>query len=184
MKLIVGLGNPGEQYQNTRHNIGFMVVDELAKTYNQTDWKLEDKFKAEFLKIGEVILLKPQTFMNLSGFAVSAVMEYYKISVVDLMVVQDDLDMEFGRLKFAQNSSDGGHNGIKSVTGQLGTKAYKRLKIGISNVKGSTSKHVLSDFSKEECEKLPDLIKLSAEGVKFYIDTEDFSKTMASYNKK
>lgn len=153
MKLIVGLGNPGKEYENTRHNIGFMIIDSYLKEKNL---KLDkEKFNGFLLKTKinneEVIFLKPQTFMNLSGSCVSSVSKFYKISSSDILIIHDDLDLEIGKIKLKEKSSSGGHNGIKDIENKLGTNNYKRLKIGISNNKNyDTKDYVLGKFSNEE----------------------------------
>ena len=118
MKLIAGLGNPDDKYKNTRHNAGFMVIDALAQKWNTT-FLYEQKFRSLICKTlyeGEIIyIIKPQTYMNLSGEAVSAVMNFYKIDIQDLLVVFDDISINLGKLRFRANGSDGGHNGIKSI---------------------------------------------------------------------
>ena len=134
MKLIVGLGNPGKSYENTRHNIGFMIIDHFANT---TNWK--NKWSALYTEIiinnEKVLLIKPQTFMNLSGNALIEFANFYKINLEDILVIQDDLDLEVGKYRLKINSSSGGHNGIKSIIERLGSNSFARLKIGISNNK-------------------------------------------------
>lgn len=133
MKLIVGLGNPGMEYVNTRHNIGFMYLDYL---YGEKVFSLNKKFKAmEYITLidGEkVIVIKPLTYMNLSGEAVSNYVNYYKIDPCDILVIQDDLDMPVGKIKLLFNRGDGGHNGIKNIVSNINSKSFLRLKIGIS----------------------------------------------------
>lgn len=164
-RLIVGLGNPGDKYQNTRHNVGFMVVNALAEKYGGK-WKTDKKFEAELCEVereGEKIwLLKPQTFMNISGKSVSAILNYYDIDLADLCIIYDDKDMEFGKIRFRQEGGSGGHNGIKSITEHLGTEEFPRLKIGVANElteKMDTADFVLTRFSKEEQEELPQIIE-------------------------
>lgn len=157
MKLIVGLGNPGREYENTRHNIGFQLLDYIAK-----DKKLDfsrEKYNGKYTEYtvnGEkVVLVKPMSYMNLSGSVVSQFANFYKIDVKDILVIQDDLDMHFGRIKIVDNSSSGGHNGIKDIEKFLGSREYARLKIGISNDKDiDTKDYVLGKFSKEQVEEL------------------------------
>lgn len=149
MKLIVGLGNPGKNYVNTRHNVGFMVIDSYI-----TGW-FKEKFQGLFLKTivdgEEVIFLKPITYMNLSGNSIGRFMKYYKINIEDVLIVQDDLDMGIGTYKLKKNSSSGGHNGIKSIEKVLGTKDFARLKIGIKNQEINDVKDfVLNKFNKKE----------------------------------
>jgi PTH1 family peptidyl-tRNA hydrolase len=154
MKLIVALGNPGKQYQNTRHNIGFAAIDEIIKFFNWETPKLEKKFKAEISlnKIDglTIILIKPQTFMNNSGESVQAVMDFYKIKTEDLIIIHDDKDLPLGEFKIQTNRGDAGHNGIKSIIEKLGTKDFTRIRIGVAsdNEKKmeNIAKFVLSKF--------------------------------------
>lgn len=157
MKLIVGLGNPGKSYENTRHNIGFQLLDFIADKKNLIFSK--EKFNGLYTEYNvndeKVILVKPLSYMNLSGSVVSGFSNFYKVDVKDILVIQDDLDMNFGRVKIVHNSSSGGHNGIKDIEKFLGSKDYTRLKIGISNDKTKDTKdYVLGKFSKEETEAL------------------------------
>ena len=117
MKLIVGLGNPGGEYKDTRHNIGFMVVDKLAKELGVTDpsWNTDPKKNALTAKIGEVLLVKPQTFMNKSGFAVSALMNFYKLTPADVWIIHDDIDLPLGKIKIREKGGSAGHHGIESI---------------------------------------------------------------------
>ena len=146
MKLIVGLGNPGKEYDNTRHNIGFIVLDKYLGNV-----KYKKKFNGEYYENGNVIYLKPQTYMNNSGECVSKFIKYYNINLEDLLVIQDDLDIEIGKYKFKENSSSGGHNGIKSIINNLGTNSFFRMKVGILNDnKNDVIDFVLGRFSKKE----------------------------------
>lgn len=152
MKLIVGLGNPGKEYDKTRHNIGFYYLDLFAQKYNCT---FKEKFNGLYAKFkidtSEVILLKPLTFMNLSGECVIKFVNYYKIIPEDIIVLHDDLDLEIGRIKLKANGSSGGHNGIKNIILNLKDENFKRLKIGISkNSMIDTKDYVLGRFSEEE----------------------------------
>lgn len=134
MKLVIGLGNPGTEYENTRHNAGFMALDSFAKKKNIT-FRLEPKLKGMLASVvlngHKAFLLKPMTYMNLSGESISAVMKYYKISVEDILVISDDLDSPVGRVRIRASGSAGGHNGHKSIITHLGTEEYKRIKLGI-----------------------------------------------------
>lgn len=165
--LIVGLGNPGDKYIKTRHNLGFMVADELADEFSAT---FSDGFKgayAQFLFEGEKhFVLKPQTYMNLSGESVQALAAYYKVDPEDVIVVHDDLDIGFGRLKIKNGGNAGGHNGIKSIIQHLGTNSFLRFKMGIGkDDKKETVGHVLGKFSTEESEKLDEFIKIGVQAV-------------------
>jgi peptidyl-tRNA hydrolase, PTH1 family len=146
-KLIVGLGNPGEKYQLNRHNIGFLIVDKY--TTNLGKFEFNKKFDAEILKVGEVIFAKPRTFMNFSGKSVSEICSFYHIDPEEILVIQDELDIEFGKIKLSFDSSDAGHNGIKSITDSLGTKKYYRLRFGIGKPTDYTpiEDFVLQDFT-------------------------------------
>ena len=157
MKLIVGLGNPGKKYENTRHNIGFLLVDKYLG-----DVSFKDKFSALFYKTtiyGEdVIFIKPTTFMNLSGDSVIKFVNYYNINIEDILIIQDDIDMNVGTYKLKKNSSSGGHNGIKSIENVLKTNSFLRLKIGVLNeYKKDTIDFVLGSFNKDELDKIYNL---------------------------
>lgn len=170
MKLIVGLGNPGRDYNNTRHNVGFNVIDLLVKKYSLS-FNENKKFNALeccFNLNGEkVIFVKPLTYMNLSGSSVSLYVNYYNIELSDILIIHDDLDMVLGKIRFVFDSSSGGHNGIKDIINKLGSQKFSRLKIGISNDKAvDTKDYVLGKFSNDEIkilnnsyEKLYDLVE-------------------------
>ena len=150
MKLIVGLGNPDKKYLKTRHNTGFIVLDMYLG-----DVKWKTKFNSLYYIDGDVCFIKPLTYMNNSGEAIRDFQKFYKVDIDDIFVIQDDLDMDFGTYKVKVNSSDGGHNGIKSIINHLHSDAFGRLKIGINNeCRDDTIDFVLSNFSKDEYEKL------------------------------
>lgn len=134
MKLIVGLGNPGKEYEHTRHNMGFMAVDEIAKSLNiKIDKKKFNGLYCEILKNGEkVLLMKPQSYINLSGDVIRQYMDYFKIDITDLLIICDDMDTEFGKIKLKYKGGSAGHNGLKNIELNLKTQDYKRIKIGIS----------------------------------------------------
>ena len=157
MTLIVGLGNPTDKYKNNRHNVGFMVIDELIDDLNPANIT-KATFKGALYKSGNIFLLKPLTFMNLSGESVLAVSRYYKISRI--IVIHDELDIELGRIKIKHGGSSGGHNGLKSIDALVGN-AYDRIRIGISRPPHGSDviKHVLSDFSKEEMPCVQKVVK-------------------------
>jgi len=155
MKLIVGLGNPSKKYEKTRHNIGFILLDFLAKEYD-AKFKLDSSSKSEIAELmvdGEKLLLcKPQTFMNLSGQSVSYLVNYYKLTPSDILIVQDEIDLPFGKIKLSANSGSAGHKGIQSIIDQLGTRDFRRIRFGINQEKNTlpTEVFVLKNFSKEE----------------------------------
>jgi len=173
MKLIIGLGNPTAQYENTRHNAGFIISDEIQKQLDFSLWQLNEKFKAEICEkniAGEkIILAKPQTFMNLSGQSVGALATFYKIPVENIVVIHDDLDIELGAFKISTDSSAAGHNGVTSIFETLGTQKIKRIRVGIEGAEKklervmSGSDFVLQKFSDEELEIIK---KLSEEIIK------------------
>lgn len=185
IKWIVGLGNPGPAYEQTRHNVGFMVVDELAKRW---DIKLtQSKCKA---LIGEgriqgqkVALLKPMTYMNLSGESVRAFMDYYKTELKDGLIVYDDLDTEIGKLRLRYQGSAGGHNGIKSLIQHLGTQSFHRIRMGISRPEPGMviSDYVLSKFAKAERDKLEAMIGAACDAAEHSLQAP-FEETMAKFN--
>ena len=186
MKLIVGLGNPGKEYENTRHNVGFNIIDLYLSSHNL---KLDkDKFKGKYTKTNinneEVIFLEPQTFMNNSGESIRAIMDFYKIDIEDLLVIQDDLDMDLGRIKLRGKSNSGGHNGIKSIESNLGTNDFKRLKVGISNNKTiETTDYVLGKFTKEDKIILDKTYEECIQIIDEFLSM-DFDLLMGRHNKK
>ncbi len=170
MKLIVGLGNIGEKYCFTRHNAGFMVLDKWVLD-NNVSFKEDKKLKSFITKIDNNLLIKPTTYMNLSGEAVRAVIDYYKISKDDILIIYDDISLDLGKIRFRANGSDGGHNGIKSIIQHLGSKEFDRLKIGIGPQPNIPSEnYVLQNFPKECHAILKDVLKKSTEAVEFYLD--------------
>jgi len=156
MKLIIGLGNPGEEYKKTRHNAGFLVLDKLVLSSKYQVLSTQSKFNAEIsngtIDDEKIILAKPQTFMNNSGQAVKAIVDYYKIKPEDIIVIHDDLDIPLGEYKISKNKNSGGHKGVQSIIDYLGTKDFVRIRIGImiENKKTPTEKFVLERFSEDE----------------------------------
>lgn len=172
MKLVVGLGNIGTKYTFTRHNVGFMLIDSFALN-NNLSFRENSRLKCLMTNlrdgIDDYLLIKPTTYMNLSGEAVRAVMDYYKIAIEDVLIVYDDLSLELGKLRFRPNGSDGGHNGIKSIIQHLGTKEIARLKIGIGPQPNIPSEvFVLQNFAKEELENLKTTISRAKDGIICY----------------
>lgn len=187
MKLIVGLGNPGKQYQKTRHNIGFMVLDALQKEFEDScdtgtpraslcgeNWELSKKFNAETcgctINNEKVILAKPMTFMNHSGQSTQLIMNFYKMKIGDLIVVHDDKDIKLGEIKVQADKNHAGHNGIKSIIEHIGTKNFTRVRVGVASENerkmSDTSRFVLGKFGLFEKKKADEVIKNSIEEIK------------------
>jgi peptidyl-tRNA hydrolase, PTH1 family len=165
MKLIVGLGNPGEKYKKTRHNAGFLAADKIVSSIKYQALSAQSNFYSDIsqglLDNKKVILAKPQTFMNESGKAVRAVLDYYKIKPEDIIVIHDDLDIPLGEYKISKNKNSGGHKGVQSIIDYLGTKDFTRVRVGIEieNRKIPTEKFVLEKFNKEEMETIESVIE-------------------------
>jgi PTH1 family peptidyl-tRNA hydrolase len=163
--LVVGLGNPGPKYRDHRHNVGFMVVDRVASAHARDPFR--EKFQGSFtrgtLEGNDFVLLKPQTFMNLSGESVQKAMTFFKVELAHLIVVHDELDLPFGTLRVKQGGGLAGHNGLKSIQQCCGGPDFVRLRVGIGKSRSSAgATHVLSDFSREECHELPDVVERAA----------------------
>lgn len=186
MKLIVGLGNPGKEYESTRHNVGFMFIDKLLEHYNceNTKNKLGGLYSETIINGEKIIFLKPQEYINLSGIVIRKYVDYFKINIDDILVINDDLDLSVGRIKIKSSGSSGGHNGLKNIELHLGTRDYKRLKIGISNDKMiDTKDYVLSKINKEDMDIINSIIELSPKILEDFLSMS-FSDLMTKYNKK
>jgi PTH1 family peptidyl-tRNA hydrolase len=185
MKWIVGLGNPGKQYEHTRHNVGFMVVDELAARWGTT--VTQEKCRALIGEVrvnGEkVYLLKPQTYMNLSGESMRAFADFYKANLADMILIYDDLDTPFGKIRLRYQGSAGGHNGLKSIIAHFSTQQFNRVRIGIDRPQAGANiaDYVLSPFAKASQESLRAVIQVSADAVEQSLKYS-FEKVMAKYN--
>lgn len=181
MKMIVGLGNPGKQYERTRHNSGFMAIDKVAEKLNLNIDKKE--FAALTAKNNQVILVKPQTYMNNSGEAVSQIMKYYQIDINDLLIIYDDLDLKYGQLRLRLKGSSGGHNGIKSIINYIHSENFKRIRIGIEkNPLIETADYVLGKVEKDKQQLFDDSIEKASQAAIEFI-TDEFEKIMNKYNK-
>lgn len=187
MEIIVGLGNPGEKYKGTRHNIGFMVTGALASKHN-INGRLEPKFNAMIgkglISDKEVLIIQPLTYMNLSGQVIVRVLNWYKIEPTNLFVVYDDVSLDTGRIRFRPSGSDGGHNGIKSIIENLGGFIdFPRLKIGVGPDPGSVLRksYVLQEFTKQEKEIIDKIIPVSIEGIELYLK-EGIEHAMNKFN--
>lgn len=186
MKLIVGLGNPGKDYEQTRHNVGYDALDAFARD-NVATFKYEPSFEgmiATHIKDGKkAILLKPTTFMNLSGRSVLKVKNYFDIPIEDILVISDDINLELGQIRLRYKGSSGGHNGLKDIIHILKTEAFKRLRIGIST-DDEVINHVLSKFSKKERVTIDDAINQSIHIIDDFINEKPFEDMMTTYNSK
>ena len=187
MKLIIGLGNPGKEYENTRHNVGFMVVDNyIYKKCISDSWK--SKFNGKYLEANikgeKVIFLKPQSYMNLSGGVVSQFVNFYKIDISDILVISDDLDLLTGNFKLKSRGSCGGHNGLRDIERCLGTDEYKRLKVGISKDNNvDTKDYVLGKFSKEDSKIFEELFGTLVDVLDDFL-VMPFGDLMSKHNSK
>jgi len=184
-KLIVGLGNPGSEYSQTRHNIGFMVMDFLEKKYSLS-WK--EKFKGQYSQISagdeKIYFLKPQTYMNLSGESVSALCTFFKIGISDILVVYDEIELPFGTLVFKKGGGLAGHNGLKSIVAQMGSQDFLRLRMGVGRpVHGDVASYVLSKFSSEEKIILSNFLEGATGAVTTFIGS-GFEKAASEYSRK
>ena len=187
MKLIVGLGNPGRRYEGTRHNVGFEIVDLVARRHG-ADWESGPR-GAEALvarwRGGDAVLAKPLTFMNLSGAAVVALLQFYKVDLADLLVVVDDVNIPLGRLRARPEGSAGGHNGLKSLIASLGSQEFARLRVGVGrgDDRRDLADHVLARFDATERATVAETVDRSADAVELFV-AEGIGQAMNRYNRK
>lgn len=183
--LIVGLGNPGREYRNNRHNIGFMVLDQLAGKLDTSfsKMKMNALMTAVRYKGCRIILLKPQTFMNLSGKAVASFIRFYKLPLENLLLVYDDVDLPFQTLRMRPNGGDAGQKGVRSIIQELGTKDFPRLRVGINRPPGrmSVSSYVLLNFSDQEVETLPFVLDQAADAILAFVEL-GLNQAMTTFN--
>ncbi|QGS52448.1 aminoacyl-tRNA hydrolase [Spiroplasma tabanidicola] len=186
-KLIVGLGNPGKQYELTRHNTGFIAIDFLLDYYQYQNTKEDFKSILYFSSINneKVIFAKPQTYMNLSGEALIMIMHFYKIKTEDIIIIYDDKDLELGRIRFREQGSSGGHNGIKNIIKHLGCEKFNRIKIGIDPPAENFKivDWVLSKLSQEEIQIIKSSVNNIKNFVKDFAAKTEFKKIVSAYNK-
>jgi PTH1 family peptidyl-tRNA hydrolase len=187
LKLIVGLGNPGREYRDTRHNVGFLVADEIARRHQLT-WamapsQVPDAFVAKRFGATPVLLAKPLTFMNRSGDVVASLARYFDVAFTDLLVVVDDVDLPFGRLRARARGSAGTHNGLRSVVDRLGTVEFPRLRLGVGrgDARRDLADHVLSTFEPAERAELESFIARAADAAEMFA-ADDILKVMNAYN--
>jgi PTH1 family peptidyl-tRNA hydrolase len=185
VKLIVGLGNPGSEYRDTRHNIGFLVIDELARRWNTAASR--EQFEALIVKTmfdgAPVMLAKPLTFMNLSGHAVSALAGYYKVEPADLLALTDDVALPLGRLRARREGGAGGHNGLKSLIEQLGTQSFPRLRIGVGrgDDRRDLADHVLGRFEADERDTVSAAVLRAADATEVFL-RDGIERVMNAFN--
>jgi PTH1 family peptidyl-tRNA hydrolase len=183
LKIVVGLGNPGSRYHGTRHNIGFEVVDLLAESVH--GGRFQGRFKAQVAELregdGKVLLVKPETFMNLSGQSVRQFMDYYQVQPADLLVVCDDINLPLGKLRVRARGTHGGHNGLRDIQNHLGTTEYPRLRIGVDAPDENAVEHVLGRFRPSEKAVIADAVSLAAQAVGLWI-REGVEACMNQYN--
>jgi peptidyl-tRNA hydrolase, PTH1 family len=187
VRLIVGLGNPGREYRDTRHNVGFMVLDEIARRHDLA-WtmapsQVPDAFVVKKFVPDPLLLAKPLTYMNRSGDAVAALARYYDVEPPDLLVIVDDVDLPFGRLRARPSGSGGTHNGLRSVVSRLGTTNFPRLRVGVGrgDAKRDLADHVLAKFEPAEREQLESVITRAADAAEMFA-AQDILKVMNTYN--
>ncbi len=185
MKLVVGLGNPGVRYENTRHNVGFQVIDELARRWHVDQWRNEHQALVVKVRLGDqqVLVAKPMTFMNLSGEAVSGLAGFYKVSVPDTLVVLDEVALPLGRVRVGRGGSDGGHNGLKSIVGRLGTLDVPRLRIGVGRGDGrrELADHVLGKFAEDERDEVEAAVLRAVDASVMFV-TDGIERAMNAFN--
>jgi len=186
MKLIFGLGNPGKKYSDTKHNIGFISLDEIAfqqgLTFNKS--KFESVYAEGNVGSEKLLLIKPQTFMNESGRSVRPWMDYYDLDLDDILVIYDDMDLPAGKIRLRQKGSSGGHNGIRSIITHVGTKEFNRIKVGIDRPypKQTVVSHVLSKFPKEVKGDVEESLKKVSDAALYWSEGHPFPETMSKFN--
>ena len=186
MKLVLGIGNPGENYQNTRHNIGFLVMDEISRKLGES-FKLDTSFESMISKFTykneKVILVKPLTYVNLSGIALSKLMRYFKVELEDILVIVDDINLKTGYIRIREQGSDGGHNGLKNIIDFAGSKEFKRIRIGIGNDKDIPQKnYVLGKISQSEHKIIDPILSACADAAILFLEGVYFLDIMTKYN--
>jgi peptidyl-tRNA hydrolase, PTH1 family len=192
MKLIVGLGNPGEKYDGQRHNLGFHVIEELRKKLKGPEWTTEKKFKSAISKVSaDIILVQPQTYMNVSGLAVSALRNFYKVEPEEIVIIHDELDLPVGHMKMRLGGAAAGHHGVESIINSLGTDKFVRVRLGIGTVetlegerhgRGFIAEHFVTDsFLPKERSQVKSMIKKGVEVLKTYLE-DGLEKAQNQFN--
>ncbi len=168
MRLIVGLGNPGKEYAATRHNVGFTVVDEVSRRFGITTWKRKDSAVQALNSDRALVFVKPTSFMNLSGIPVRLISSWYRVPPNDVLVVSDDMDLPFGKLRMRRNGGHGGHNGLRSIIATIG-EDFPRIRIGVGRPPYDGVDHVLGAFNQQERAAIPEIIAAAAHGVELWV---------------
>ncbi|MDO8619634.1 MAG: aminoacyl-tRNA hydrolase [Candidatus Daviesbacteria bacterium] len=191
MKLIVGLGNPGEEHEKTRHNLGFMVVEELVKKIGAGNWSENKNLKSEVVKTLDLIIAKPQTYMNNSGMGVKLLADYFKVGVEDIIIVHDELDLPLGKIKVRSGGAAAGHHGVESIIKALNDDKFIRVRLGIGNLRTQSAEHgashidpnhyVLESFMAGEKSKVKHLLKQAVETVELLLE-KGLEKAQNQYN--
>ncbi len=193
MTIIIGLGNPGDKFKNTRHNVGFLAIDEFAKINNFDGFKLQKKFNAEIseneINNEKVFLVKPQTFMNDSGKSANKISTTYKLQATSLIVIHDDIDLPIGKIKIVKDRGSAGHKGVESIIKEIGSSDFIRFRIGIESISSHVPVHentkakdiVLKNFSKNQKIAINETIKKTAEALSYFLEN-GLEKTMNKYN--
>ncbi len=186
MKCIVGLGNPGKKFEQTRHNIGFMIIDELARRHQikLKKKKFNGLYALESINGEKVVLLEPQTYMNLSGESIRPLVEYYEIDLSDIVVIYDELDLPQGKIRLREKGGHGGHNGIRSIIDHLGTKEFKRIRVGIGrpSTPMPVPDYVLGAFSKQEQQTMDQVVEKAADACEAWLE-KPFLEVMNEFNR-
>jgi peptidyl-tRNA hydrolase, PTH1 family len=170
-KLLVGLGNPGKEYERTRHNAGFMVVDEIARRFNVTSWKKKDSAFQYYDSSRGVVLVKPTSFMNLSGTPVRLISSWYRTQPENVLVIVDEMDLPFGALRMRPFGGHGGHNGLRSIIATIGDR-FPRIRVGVGRPEYESIDHVLSPFTQDERAQLPAIISAAADGALLWLERD------------
>jgi len=167
-RLVVGLGNPGKEYEKTRHNAGFMVVDEIARRFGTTSWKNKDSARQAVVAHHRVVLVEPTSYMNLSGTPVRLISSWYRTPPSQVLVISDDMDLPFGKLRMRPTGGHGGQNGLRSIIATIG-EGFPRIRVGVGRPERDSIDHVLSPFSAAEIRDLPTVIAAAADGVEYWL---------------
>lgn len=180
--LVVGLGNPGKKYSNSKHNVGFMALDKFAEA-NKIKFKKSIRFNSEIAEYGNTVLIKPKTYMNNSGYAVFKIIDYYQIPLENVLIIYDDVDLPFAKLRLRYKGGSGGHNGIKSILSHLNSENFNRVRIGIDKANNKEMKdYVLSDFSKAESKILNDVLITVVQVIDDFVKEVPFEDIMNKFN--